>query len=792
MNDERSIYHQAVTLHRQGAYEEAYRLYNQILEKNPSHPGALKGLGFLFYQQKRFPQAEGLLRKSLELDSSDMDSLCMLGRISLETGKSHAADYFQQALSLQPGSSQLKLLLAKALMQDKHYDQAEALLKQILCHEPDHLGALNTLARIMQSHGDNGAAMDLFRKILELRPGLAEAHFNHASMAQLSGDMDVAVSGYKKAIELKPEWTAPYRELSSCLIKGGRIDEAIELLKEAVRLAPSEVENHRSLAFLYQRLNDFEKAIACNKTVLRQKPDHADALHDTGVAYIMRGAFKNAIPFLRKAFSINHQAQTAYCLGDAYLNEKDVHAARFCFQKAVEIDAEYYPAIYQLIGLRARECDWSQREEDRTLLFETLKSHIGSGRSNLNIPLVDLGCFDLPADLNIRVNKLYAEGIRQRIDMLRGRLSFDRQRHAEKERLHIGYISPDFRKHPMGRLIADIFGMHDRRCFRVYGYALTTAHQADPCRRRIREGCDVFEEIAFQSIADAAQRIHSDNIDILIDLAGYTTYTRTEILALQPAPVQALFLGYPNTMGADFVPCMIADEWLVPKELERQYSEKIIRLPHAFIGSLHGRNPEKTGRERHGLSEHAFVFAAFNRPEKIEPLIFSTWMDTLKAVPDSVLWLNGTERVKQNLRNSAQKQGVSPDRLIFSGWAEYDAFLERLSHADLFLDTLYYSAGATAVDAISMGLPVLTCTAGSFASRMGASVCAASGMHELICDNLKTYMEKAVELALNPGLLAEMKDKLITMPEGLPLFDTAAFVKNLEDALWRLWLDGGV
>ncbi|NJK83276.1 MAG: hypothetical protein HC912_05125 [Saprospiraceae bacterium] len=348
------------------------------------------------------------------------------------------------------------------------------------------------------------------------------------------------------------------------------------------------------------------------------------------------------------------------------------------------------------------------------------------------------------------------------------------------QRLRIGYISPDFRAHAMGRLLCDLFQHHDRARFEVYGYAIMSSPPKDPFQEKFRAGCDVFREIWQKGILESAQIIHQDEIDILIDLSGYTMLSKPGILALRPARIQISYLGYPNMTQASFYDYLLADKHIIPKEIEPYYSEKILRLPHTFIGAAVEKPDLKRSRKELGVPAQAVVLAAFHRPEKITPDLFAAWMKILQAAPEAVLWLSGNEQVATNLRAYAQAYDIAQERLIFAPWADYELFLYQMSQADFFLDTWYYSAGATAVAAINMGLPVLTYSpAAHFTARMGESICAAAGLEEGIAVSETDYIQKAVDWIKQPDLLRGLAKK-IQSPEALSLFNNRNFAKALE------------
>jgi len=321
----------------------------------------------------------------------------------------------------------------------------------------------------------------------------------------------------------------------------------------------------------------------------------------------------------------------------------------------------------------------------------------------------------------------------------------------------------------------------------VFAYDLINAD--DELTKKIRAGCDVYVDLSKSSHQTAAQRIHADDIHILIDLAGYTTHARPQILALQPAPIQVQFLGFPNTMGADFIQYLLADSWLIPEQLKSVYTEKIIYLPHAFVGaSLPIAKPTK--RAEFGLPKDATVFCVncINAHHKIDPSVFAAWMEILRQVPDSVLWISdGAKTMRDNLRQAAASYNIAPERLIFAPKLPLPEYLARLALADLALDTFIYTGGSSSAATLWAGLPLLTRVGETNASRMGASICAAAGLEQLICDNTEAYIKRAVELVSQKQELATIRIQLQKQREQLPLFDIKSFAQHLETAYQEMW-----
>jgi len=302
---------------------------------------------------------------------------------------------------------------------------------------------------------------------------------------------------------------------------------------------------------------------------------------------------------------------------------------------------------------------------------------------------------------------------------------------------------------------------------------------------RIKKGVDHFHEVRKMSYEDAAMLARSYEIDIAVDLGGYTANCRTGIFAMSAAPIQVCYLGYPGTMAADYMDYLIADRTLIPEENQQYYSEKIVYMPNSYQVNMSNISASEPSLSRYelGLPEKEFVFCCFNNNYKITPTTFAGWMRILKAVGDSVLWLlDNNNNTTKNLKKEAMKFGINEDRLVFATFMPFEDHLNRIKQADLFIDTLPYNAHTTTSDALRMGLPVLTCIGRSFASRVAASLLNAINLPELITTTQEQYESLAVELATNPEKLKIIKDKLVDNLPTAPLYDTPLFTRHLESA----------
>jgi predicted O-linked N-acetylglucosamine transferase (SPINDLY family) len=362
-----------------------------------------------------------------------------------------------------------------------------------------------------------------------------------------------------------------------------------------------------------------------------------------------------------------------------------------------------------------------------------------------------------------------------------------KQKSGSGQRLRVGYVSSDLRDHAVGFALREVLELHDKKSVEIYAYYCGESVASDATQTRMKNAVDCWRDIAALSDLEAARQIADDDIDILVDVNGYTKHARTNVFAYRPAPVIVNFCGYPGSMGSTFHQYMIADEHIVPTGNEIYYSEKVLRIPCNQPVDRKRVIAEKPSRSEAGLPEDAFVFACFNGMQKITEGTFDQWMRILIAAPGSVLWLlTGGDNVDQRLRQAAEKAGVAPERLIFAPKAPNARHLARIALADLFLDTFPYGAHSTAADCLTMGLPVLTFPGKSFAARFCHSIVAAAGVPELICREPVHYIEKAIGFARDPGSLNKIRESLQAKRETCSLRDIPALVRRLEELFWQM------
>jgi predicted O-linked N-acetylglucosamine transferase (SPINDLY family) len=544
------------------------------------------------------------------------------------------------------------------------------------------------------------------------------------------------------------------------------------------------------------------------------RPGRAARLNEDGLARWHAGDLAAAERAFRAAIDAAPGFAPAYGnLGMVVWETRRLDEGLALLARAVELDPRHANARLNLANVLAM----ASRPEAAVAHYREvlrLEPDHAEARANLVRPLMDLCEWDAVAAEADRLSARWArEGAGEWLDCVTPfnalllplapefRLAIARhhaRRIAERagppvrgaprprgERLRVGYASADFHDHAVAHLTAGLFERHDRDRFEIHGYSFGHDDGSD-YRRRIAAACTRFVDLSAASFRAAAERIAADGLDVLVDLMSHTGRSRPEVFALRPAPVQAAWLGYAGTTGADFIDYLVADRVVLPERDRALCSEQVVWLPHCYLSTddtqpIEARMPT---RAECGLPERGVVFCAFNQVAKIDALIFAIWLRVLAAVPDSVLWLSGVgPGARRNLEQAAARAGVAPDRLVLATRVASKAeHLARHRVADFFLDTHVYNAHTTACDALWAGLPVLTCPAPSFQGRVATSLLHAVGLAELSVATLADYERTAIELACAPERRAALRARLERNRRAMPLFDTARFARGIERA----------
>ena len=654
-----------------------------------------------------------------------------------------AIEQYQKAVELDPSFTDALNNLGVALTQKKRYLEAVRTFKKAIYLMPNFSEAHYNLGNTLRESGDTEKSIESFRNAIDLNPNHAVAHLNLGNALKDRGDLDDAETSFRRALQINPNFSDAYVNWGAVLQQKGELDTAILKYQEAIRIRPNH-KAYNNIGNIKHLNSDFDGAIASYEKALEIDPNYAQVYGNMGLVKEDMGELLSALE---------------------------------CHYKALQLQPDLVKTTSQKLHLQANICDWSELKREEEFMPSIGLSGDGA------IPFCMLPLDDAP-ERQYKRAEIYAK---QRFT--NNPLPPISRTDKKRSRLRIGYFSADFYDHTVTHLICRMFELHDTEEFEIYAYSFSSERD-DAMRMKVTTAVDSFKDIHGISDADAAKLAREDMIDIAVDLTGYTKNCRSGIFAYRAAPIQINYLGYPGTMGADFMDYIITDQMLVPEGSRQYLSEKVIQMPYSYMVTNNTReiSARKITRSEMGLPEDGFVFCVFNNSYKISPREFDIWIRLLLKVEGSVLWVRHSNKwAGENLRKETQKRNIDPSRLVFAERVPLNEHLARHQLADLFLDTFTFNAHSTAVDALWAGLPVLTKLGDSFAARVAGSLLNAVGMTELVTHTEQEYETLALELASNPERLGHIRQKLDTNRLTTPLFDTEQFTKYLENGYQRAY-----
>ena len=688
-----------------------------------------------------------------------------------------------QTIRLDDGTEvPLRQLLDQALQlhQAGQLDEAKPIYETVLQSVPDQFNALHFLGVVHHQQGEHQRAEQLILRALEVESGNADALCNLGAVYNAMQESAEAAERFQAALAIEPALPAALNGLGSALFRQSRLDEAQVQFEQALRASPRYPEAGTNLSMVLQAKGDLESAEQSIRNALKATPGHPGCQAQLGSVLAARGDRQQAVSVYQASLKTTpDNADTWYNLGLLLDDARMAGEALNCYGRAMQIEPLHGGAISAALFLRRALFDWDGAERLSQQYFQGLDQGV-SGLTPFSLTLEHS-----TAQQQKRCAELWARQF-SKIEKLPP-AEKPGKNGQDDDRSTLAYVSADFYQHPTAYLMAGLFEAHDRSKFRLLAYSNGPDDNSE-IRQRVVDAFDEFVDVSGWTPAKIAERIRDDRVDILIDLKGYTLDAISEVFAYRPAPVQVSYLGYPGTMGAEFIDYLIADEFVIPDGNESDFSERIIRLPNSYQVNDRDRETatDTPGRTHFGLPDKGMVYCCFNASQKIIRQTFVCWVEILNAVPDSVLWLLDPDPewpAKDHLRSCAKDLGLVPERLIFAEKSPQKQYLARYLHADLFLDTLPYNAHTTASDALWMGCPVLTLPGETFASRVAGSILTAAELPELIMSSENEYRDMAIRLGQDKQDLADLKKKLARKRETCALFDTGKFTRDFEKAL---------
>jgi len=640
------------------------------------------------------------------------------------------------------------LQLALSHHQAGQYTQAQRIYEAILQATPNDPNALHLLGVLHNAQMQYETGIPYIRRAIELVPQMAEAHYNLGNALAKIEQRAEAIAAYDEATRLDPQHKNAWLNKGDAYRMLQKWAAAEDCYRRALLLDPNNYHLYVRLGSVLRSLRRLPESVAAYQQALDLAPESNDAHYNLANAFFEDGAFDQALHYYQLAAA------------------------------SPTTDPQVTGAI---LACMTTTCIWEH---------EVLRSGA----------LSELRDKPLPPFLTLLLSESGAEQLHfarnyaKSVGLLEPTAAVQPPRSMENGRkLRIGYLSADFHQHATAYLIAELIKIHDRTKFEIIGISFGPDDNS-PVRRRMIESLDQFLDIRDDDDETAAQRIEAADIDILVDLKGYTQHARVGILRRRPAPILVNYLGYPGTMGTPMIDYIIADSVVLPFTDQAHFDEKIVHLPNCYQvnDSTVDVDPTADTRAQHGLPAEAFVFCSLNGSQKITQEMFSVWMRVLAAVPHSVLWLfHDNDTAVRNLQNAASQHGIDPNRLVFAPKMAHSKHLARYRHADLFLDTSPCNAHTTASDALRAHLPLLTVRGSTFAGRVASSLLHAVGVPELVTDDLQAYEKAACQLANDPASLSKLRERIAEGVRTGPLFDTARFAQGIEAAFLHMHAAAG-
>ena len=814
-----SLLQDALQLHRQGALAEAAVRYRQILSDEPHNADALYYLATVCCQQGHLVEGAEFASRAVAQDPSAR-AYNLLGMALQRIGKlDDALASFDRAIVQDPRCYEAHGNRANVLSEVGRHHEAVESYDHAVSLSPDSVEDWCNRGTALLELGRLDEAVASYDRAVSLRPELAELHFCRAKALARARRYSEAVAGYDMAIERNPRLVDALNDRGVALIELDQAEQALAGFNSVLAVEPGHFGALVNRGRALRRLGRLAESLVCYDAALAAEPGHADALNGRGLVRGLLGRVTEAMTDFGAALARapNHLGalnnygnalldmervdEALACFNRLLAQEPDHVGALFnrglalvrlghyveaaeCYQKVSAMQPDHPQALGELLGCRVMTCNWSEIAQ----LAPKILARVGQ-RTSFVVPFYLFAIGSTPSQqLAGAQDWLRYQGL-ETVE----RLDACPPDHSGK--IKIAYISADFREHAMPYLTAQLFEIHDREKFEVIGISIAP-DDGSPMRVRLVKAFDQFHDVSGRSDRDIAELIRHLGVHIAIDLMGYTKNSRFGVLAFRPAPIQASYLGFPATTGADFIDYVIADEIVLPADQQPFWSEKIVHLPGCYLVNdskkkIAARVPS---RREVGLPDRGFVWCCFNGNYKITEPFFDSWMRLLNNVDGSVLWLLRTnDTAAQHLVSAAAARGVDPARLVFAPATRLDDHLARMGLADLFLDTLPVNAHTTASDALWVGLPVLTCCGDTFAGRVAASVLCAIGLSELVTTNLQEYEALALKLSNDPTLMQSTRRKLAENRLKYPLFDSDRFRHHMETAyvtMWDIWRRG--
>ncbi|MGA3067509.1 MAG: tetratricopeptide repeat protein [Tepidisphaeraceae bacterium] len=811
---------EAVRLHQSGKLQDAERLYRQILTRKPNHSGATQYLAMIASQTGRHDLALELLRRAIALNPTDPELHNNLGNALTESKLLPAAiAAYRQATALRPNFAEAHYNLANALTRNQQFEEAIAAYGQAIALRPNYAEAHNNLGNALKRNHQFDEAVSAYRRAIALRPNLPEAHGNLANAFAEMKQFDDAIASYRQAIALKPNYAEAHSNLGAAYLGNGQLDDAIAAYRQAVAFRPDYPIAHYNLGNALARTDQLDAAIASLRRSIALRPDFPEAHYDLGNVLKDKGQFEDAILAYRQAIALKpNYPEALYNLGNALIDTRQYEPALTAYRQAIVAKPDFAEAHYNLANALTGKRHFDQAiAEYRQAL--ALQPNYPDAQNNLGNALKDRGQLDEALDayrqalaLNPDFKKAHGNLIfalhyhpaHDAQSILHELRRFNQQHahplakfiqphandRAPDRPLRVGYVSPDFRDHVIGRNLLPLLRRHDRQLFEITCYS--SVPRPDAFTRQFQQAAHHWRDIVKLTDEQIAGQIRDDHIDILIDLALFMSTRLLMVFARKPAPIHATFGGYPGSTGLDTIDYRLTDPHLDPPgETDQFYSEKSIRLPHSFwcYDPIAMDAPTDPVNPLPALQNGYITFGCLNNFCKVNDQVLELWSAVMRRVPNSrLILLVPTGQTRQRIQQIFQRLQITPDRLELIDLLPREKYLQVYRRIDIGLETFPYNGHTTSLDSLWMGVPVITLQGKTVVGRAGRSQLTNLNLPELIAKTPEEYIQIVANLASDIPRLSHLRQTLRQRMQNSPLCDAEKFTLGVESAYRQMWL----
>lgn len=766
---------------RENKLEEAQDLIAATCQESPDNKNLLFQIGLGCAQNNRLNDAQLIFEKLQNFNQDDHRIPFNLALIcSMQGDYFGAIEAYDLALAIKPDDADALVNKGSTFNEIKNYKAALESLNAAIRINPEipeawlNRGiALNHLERYQE-------AISSYDEAIKLNPAYFEAWSNRSIPLKNLKQYQQACESCDVALSYRSDYSMAWFNKADALHELEEFEDALICYERTLSYRPEHAEAWANKAVLLYALQRYEESLFCYDKALSYMPEYFEVWANKGAALLMLKRYEEALLSCENALKISPEYPEAWVNKAVALQMlRRYEEASLSYDKALAYKTDIDWAFGDSLHLKLKLGIWKNHQENIESLKNKLNSHEKAITPFSALSLIDDGV------IHLAVAKMYVKEKFPANSAL-GEIV----EHPKNKKIRLGYFSGDFCEHPVSYLTAELFEMHDRSSFEIYAFSFKPAAASDLMRPRLIHAFDHFIDVSSISDVGVAKCARELGIDIAIDLSGLTEDSRVGIFSHRAAPIQVNYIGYPGTSGADFMDYIIADSVVIPEISRELYTEKVAYLPDTYMVDDSSRTPSQKAfnRREFGLPEKGFVFSCFNNSYKFNSEVVQSWARILSRVTDSVIWISeNNSTFKKNLQHEFEKLGINPQRVIFASKVDMmEDHLARIALADLFLDTSPYNAHTTALDALKAGVPVITKIGNAFAGRVAASLLKAIELPELVTRTSQAYENLAVELALNPQKLREIKERLSRNRLSASLFNTSLFTKNIETLFSRM------